>query len=325
VQGTAEFKWQSYKEVADSIERAKRVLGAAGVGRGSVVAAIANNRTEWVVAAYASFALGAKFVPMYEAMRDVDWVYILNDCSATVLFAAKVVSEKAPDIKKRVPSLQYVLHLDSPDEHPESFGAALAKNGSSTLVNPTPDIVQPSDIATIIYTSGTTGKPKGVCLSHHNIVSNVNAIASLLHDDHYSHLDRHSSFLPWAHIYGDSPAFLTSTCRSLCIFMAFASCVCPAGQTVELHHSVSRGSSLGLTSAATLLEDLPLIRPSVLISVRKLVSVHVFSLIHLFPAGSDSFQQDLQWNQRKHTAGIAFHEKAVQLGDAGRAQPSQLA
>jgi long-chain acyl-CoA synthetase len=64
VQGKAEFSWMSYQQVADDINRAKSAMQTAGVGKGSVVAIIANNRREWVVAAYASLALGAQFVPM---------------------------------------------------------------------------------------------------------------------------------------------------------------------------------------------------------------------------------------------------------------------
>ena len=205
VQGKSEFEWMSYKQVSDDIARAQRMMKDAGVGKGSVVAIIANNRREWVIAAYASFGLGAQFVPMYEAMREVDWVYILNDCKAKVLFAAKVVSDKAPNIKAQVQSLQSVILLDAAAAHPDSFASALARGTSVSLSAAAADgllTVAPSDVATIIYTSGTTGKPKGVCLSHGNIVSNVNAIATLLTPDNYSSLDRHSSFLPWAHIYG---------------------------------------------------------------------------------------------------------------------------
>jgi long-chain acyl-CoA synthetase len=57
----------SYHQVSDDINRAKSAMQAAGVGKGSVVAIIANNRMEWVIAAYASLALGAQFVPMYVA------------------------------------------------------------------------------------------------------------------------------------------------------------------------------------------------------------------------------------------------------------------
>ena len=187
------------------------MLQQAGVVKNSVVAIIANNRKEWVIAAYATFSLGARFVPMYEAMPPKDWVYILNDCKASVLFAAKVVSDKAPDVQKQVPSIRSIVFLDVPSTTPDSFESALARGAAASSAAPAAPaaIVSPSDIATIIYTSGTTGKPKGVCLSHDNIVSNVEAIASLLKEDQYSCIDRHSSFLPWAHIYGTvSSSFL---------------------------------------------------------------------------------------------------------------------
>jgi long-chain acyl-CoA synthetase len=204
--GKAAFEWMTYRQVADQVLRAQNMMQLAGVGKGSVVAIIANNRREWAIAAYAAFAVGARYVPMYEAMKSDDWVYILNDCKATLLFAAKIVNEKAPDLQQRVPSLISIVEIDAPAAHPNSFDSALARGVSSAPPPPAAAVtVVPSDIATIIYTSGTTGKPKGVCLSHDNIVSNISSIAALLRDDNYSTLDRHSSFLPWAHIYGHPP------------------------------------------------------------------------------------------------------------------------
>jgi long-chain acyl-CoA synthetase len=269
VAGQSTFEWSSYKSISEDILRAKSMLQQAGVVKDSVVAIIANNRKEWVIAAYATFSLGARFVPMYEAMPPKDWVYILNDCKASVLFAAKVVADKAPDVQKQVASIRSVVFLDAPATSPDSFESALARGAaaSNTTLPTTAAVVSPSDIATIIYTSGTTGKPKGVCLSHDNIVSNVEAIASLLKEDQYSSIDRHSSFLPWAHIYGTVLCFLLHANNWTTHTESPASNTLLAGQTVELHHTASRGASLGLTSSVTLLEDLPLISPSVLISV----------------------------------------------------------
>jgi len=94
-----------------------------------------------------------------------------------------------------------------------------------------------SDLAGLIYTSGTTGDPKGVRLSHGNFTSNINAVAEIfpLEED-----DRSASFLPWAHSFG---------------------------QTVELHTLIRFGSSTGLTSAKTLIRDMPEIQPTILVSV----------------------------------------------------------
>ena len=129
------------------------MMRLAGVVKGSVVAIIANNRREWVIAAYASFALGARYVPMYapsllfapffmshfpailscnslnmyEAMKSDDWIYILNDCKASLLFAAKIVPAKSPDLKRHDPSLQSIILLDAPAKHPDSFVSALAR------------------------------------------------------------------------------------------------------------------------------------------------------------------------------------------------------
>jgi hypothetical protein len=330
VQGQSKFEWMSYKQIACDIDFAKQMLQQEGVGKGSVVAIIANNRKEWVIAAYAAFALGARFVPMYEAMPLKDWVYILNDCKASVLFAAKIVaektsSEKAPDVKTQVASLKSVILLDAPSGSPDSFASALGRGAAANLAAaqaPAPAVL-PSDIATIIYTSGTTGKPKGVCLSHDNIVSNVNAIASLLKDDNYSTFDRHSSFLPWAHIYGNrvtSSSALTnkfstvSICFSSHPYALSSHWPCnltsPAGQTVELHHSVSRGVGLGLTSSVTLLEDLPLIQPSVLISVSQIVFGSQHAVTHALHSGAYSLQQNIQRDQSQREVFFTAQAKS---------------
>jgi long-chain acyl-CoA synthetase len=105
------------------------------------------------------------------------------------------------------------------------------------------DSVNPSreDICGFIYTSGTTGEPKGVLLSHSNIVSNVNAIHTFFPMDSE---DVSLSFLPWAHSFG---------------------------QTVELHCLISYGAGVGLAvSVATIIENLPEVRPTLLFSVPRI-------------------------------------------------------
>ena len=115
-----------------------------------------------------------------------------------------------------------------------TFAELLARGAEAPVATVHPD---PASLAGLIYTSGTTGNPKGVMLSHANLTSNINTYPDLFD---IGPDDRTASFLPWAHSFG---------------------------QVVELHFILGAGASAGLTSAQDLMEDLPVIKPTILVSV----------------------------------------------------------
>ena len=237
VRGTSgDWKWTSYAEFGDAVDKARGGLAALGAGPGDRVAAISDNRVEWAVGAYATYSLGAAWVPMYEAQTQKDWVYILKDSGAKVLFAATDgIRAQVEEVADQIPDLETIIVIDDPAGGDAIDYTELLARGAE---NPAPvAVVSPDDLAGLIYTSGTTGDPKGVKLSHGNFASNINAIAEIfpLEED-----DRSASFLPWAHSFG---------------------------QTVELHTLTYFGASTGLTSAATLIRDMPEIQPTILVSV----------------------------------------------------------
>ncbi len=237
VRGTGgDWKWTSYAEFGDAVEKARGGLASLGVGHGDRVAAISDNRVEWAVGAYATYSLGAAWVPMYEAQTQKDWVYILRDSGAKVLFAATDgIRAQVDEVASELPDLQTIIVIDDPAGGDAIDYTELLARGTE---NPAAvAVVTPQDLAGLIYTSGTTGAPKGVKLSHGNFASNINAIAEIfpLEQD-----DRSASFLPWAHSFG---------------------------QTVELHTLTYFGASTGLTTAATLVRDMPEIHPTILVSV----------------------------------------------------------
>jgi len=86
-----EWNWTTFAEFGRMVDAARGGLAALGVKQGDAVAMIAANRVEWAVCAYATYGLGAKYVPMYESQLAKDWKYIIDDCGAKVL----VVSTKA--------------------------------------------------------------------------------------------------------------------------------------------------------------------------------------------------------------------------------------
>ncbi len=227
------WTWLTYREFGSMVDRARSGLAHLGIAKGDRVATISDNRVEWAVGAYASYGLGAAWVPMYEKQHPSEWHYILSDCGARVVFVGDdKVRMRLQELRDDLP-IEHVVVMEGP-----AGEGAIGFEEFFSLGGPPPDLVPgPDDLAGLIYTSGTTGNPKGVMLSHGNITSNVNALNEVFP---LEESDRSASFLPWAHSFG---------------------------QTVELHTLFSQGASTGLTSAKTLLRDLPEIRPTILVSV----------------------------------------------------------
>lgn len=230
------WNWLTFREFGALIDQCRAGLSGLGVTKGDRVAAISDNRAEWAIGAYATYGLAAAWVPMYEAQLPKDWKYILNDSGAKVLIAANEgIAAKVAEFKDEIPTLETIVTIDVQGGGDFMTWDDLLATGSKDPV----DTVSPEekDTAGLIYTSGTTGNPKGVILSHGNLSSNVNGVNVVfpLETD-----DRSASFLPWAHSFG---------------------------QTIELHTLVAMGASTGLTSAKTLMRDLPEIRPTILVAV----------------------------------------------------------
>ena len=234
--GTGDWSWTTYAEFSSALDRARGGLAKLGVTAGDRVAIIADNRLEWAVGAYATYMLGAAWVPMYEAQTQKDWRFILRDCGAKVLFAATDgIRAQIEEIADDLPELSTIVVIDDPAGGKAIDYTELLASGAE---NPAPvAVVDEADLAGLIYTSGTTGNPKGVMLSHANFASNINAISEVFP---LEEVDRSASFLPWAHSFG---------------------------QTVELHALTYFGASMGLTSAKTLTRDMPEIKPTILVSV----------------------------------------------------------
>lgn len=148
-----------------------------GVKKDTKVAVISsNNRTEWHIVDIGVLQLGAQNVPVYPTISEEDYQYILTHSGAEYCFVSdEIVLEKVNAIRKNVPNLKEVYCFN------EITGCKnwqevldLGKDASNQPeVDEAKRAVTTEDLATIIYTSGTTGKPKGVMLSHKNIVSNV--------------------------------------------------------------------------------------------------------------------------------------------------------
>jgi long-chain acyl-CoA synthetase len=230
------YEWVTRKEVNTRIDNLRAGLAQLDVNEGDAVGIIANNRVEWIVAAFAAWGRLARFVPMYEAELVQIWKYIITDSQIKVLFVSKPeIYQKIKDFPKDIPTLKYIFVIDAEVEHSM---AALEKKGAAKPVAPRSP--KPNDIAELIYTSGTTGNPKGVLLSHGNFTSNALAGIKM-----YPELQVNEvltlAILPWAHSFG---------------------------QTGELFAMIRLGGAMGLAeSATTIANDIALVKPTFLVAV----------------------------------------------------------
>ena len=200
-----EGKWiaTSTQEYIDKANAISRGLIQLGVQPNDKVAIISmTNRTEWNICDIGILQTGAQDVPIYPTISQEDYAYILNHSQSIYCFVScEFVLEKINNIKDQVPSLKGVYSFDTIAgcNHWEKL-LALGKDESyQDEVEKRKNNIKELDLATIIYTSGTTGKPKGVMLSHKNIVSN--AINSTHRIPFELGKSKALSFLPVCHIY----------------------------------------------------------------------------------------------------------------------------
>ena len=165
---------QEYLNKANAISRA---LIRLGIQKNDKIAIISSsNRTEWNVMDIGSLQVGAQTVPIYPTIAAEDYEYILNHSESKYCFVSDdVVYEKLMSVKQNIPLLQevYCFNEIGGCKNWKELLELGADQSNQDVVEDRKNNVKPEELATIIYTSGTTGKPKGVMLSHNNIVSNV--------------------------------------------------------------------------------------------------------------------------------------------------------
>jgi long-chain acyl-CoA synthetase len=197
-----EWKSISSQEFIDTANAISRALVEMGVKANDKIGLISmTNRTEWCLMDLAVLQIGAQTVPIYPTISEEDYAYILNHSEASYCFVScEEVYQKLASVGTQVKGLKEVFSFDQIKdcknfEELPKLGASLNNQGE---VEKRKEAVQPEQLATLIYTSGTTGKPKGVMLSHHNIVSNVLSARSRVPFDKGAVA---LSFLPLCHIF----------------------------------------------------------------------------------------------------------------------------
>ena len=191
---------QEYINQANAISRGLLRLGVQPNDKIAIISM--NNRTEWNICDIGILQLGAQNVPIYPTISEEDYAYVLNHSESKYVFVScNEVRDKVMAIKNQVPSLIEVYSFDDIDNC-KNWSEVLklgADTSNQAEVDALKAAVTTKDLATLIYTSGTTGRPKGVMLSHENIVSN--SLASAYRLPLAETGMRALSFLPVCHIY----------------------------------------------------------------------------------------------------------------------------
>ena len=237
--------WRDYTwaQIDHQVARWQAALEKDGLKAGDRVAVMLRNSPEWVIFDQAALGLGLVVVPLYTQDRPDNVAYIVNDSGCKVLlFGTHEQWATFADVRSQLSGLVRIVTVEAfsgaaDDPRVQCIAQWLPDQGSATRH----EARSGDDLATIVYTSGTTGKPKGVMLSHNNILTNAYAGLQVLT---ISSSDSFLSFLPLSHTFERTCGYyLTMMC----------------GATVSYARSI-----------AQLSEDLQTIRPTMLISVPRI-------------------------------------------------------
>ena len=229
---------QEYIDKANAISRAFLRLG---VNKNNKIAIISTtNRTEWHIMDIGILQLGAQSVPIYPTISEDDYQYILNHSESIYCFVSdSEVLKKINLIKHNVPTLKEVYSFNE-IEGCKNWKELLVfgkDTSNQDEVEDRKNQIHTDDLATIIYTSGTTGIPKGVMLSHNNIVSNVIAATSRIPLNEGN--NRTMSYLPVCHIL---ERFYLYLCQYYSISIYFGESLDKIGDNLkEVHPNIITG------------------------------------------------------------------------------------
>lgn len=214
-----------YAALAAAVDRCARALVARGVRRGERVAIWHDKSLETVIALFGAAAAGAVFVPINPLLKPAQVAYILRDCTVRVLVtSASRLATLAP-LLADCPGIHMVIVAGAPDQEEDQVNSAVGDGpvviGWEQAMRAAPPATEPAaaplrvidcDLAAILYTSGSTGQPKGVVLSHRNLVAGAVSVAGYLGNRAD---DRLLAVLPLSFDYGLSQ-LTTAFCSGAC-------------------------------------------------------------------------------------------------------------
>ncbi len=242
-------KWRdrTWQQMAQEVARWQAALAGEGLVAGDRVAVMAKNCPEWVMLDQAALGLGLVMVPLYTADRAENAAYVLRDAGVRLLLLEDLVQwQTFSEVRDQVNGLLRVVTINpfADDANQTADGLVRALPDWLPQTRETGEVrhvCAPHDLATIIYTSGTSGRPKGVMLSHHNMLSNAHSCLQVVRIEHNDLL---LSFLPLSHTFERTAGYYLPMM---------------AGATVAHARSIQQ-----------LQEDLLIIRPTLLVSVPRI-------------------------------------------------------
>jgi len=222
------YKGISYIGLKEETDAFAFGLAALGLKKDDSVSLISENRPEWVYADFAMQLLGIVNVPLYPSLTSDSIAYILNDSeSKAIIVSTGFQLNKVQKIMKNCKNLKHIIILNDHDDVTSSenlFTFKQIQDKGQDIQKNNPDLlktfsagIKEDDVCTIIYTSGTTGEPKGVILTHQNIISNVNAVLEVFpitKDDVFL------SFLPLCHIFERMGGYYTAFAAGCTVYYA---------------------------------------------------------------------------------------------------------
>src|SRR5688572_3360945 len=169
--------WAHYstQDFSDYVNNLSHGLLNLGVTAQDKIAIIANNRPEWNFADFAIQQSGAVSVPIYPTISEHDLSFILNDAKVKYVFVSTAeLNDKVKAAAQNCPSIKgiYTFNKVNGAKHWTELVEEGKKNPKAKEIEAIKNSIKPNDLFSILYTSGTTGNPKGVMLSHHNLISN---------------------------------------------------------------------------------------------------------------------------------------------------------
>ncbi len=269
-----EFKGFSYDEFGKRVKNFALGLASLGITHGDRIAMISENRPEWAISDFGILSLGATNVPIYPTITPQQIEYILKDSGSRLIIVSKPdLLEKILQIKDNLPALQKIICMDESETKKDymlkfedlyQMGKKFDKDHAGYFENALKKVM-PDDLCGIIYTSGTTGAPKGVMLTHNNLLSNVMAAKQVIRVDE---TDTLLSFLPLCHSFERMAGHFLAIC---------------AGATIAYAESVE-----------TVADNLGEVRPTLMTSVPRLYEKIYGRVIENANAGS-SLKQKIFW------------------------------
>ncbi len=211
------FSWTTYGELGRAVDRFRGGLARLGVVKGDKVAVISANCVEWVAGCYATYGLGAHYVPMYESQNLEEWIYIIKDSGAKILLVKNPeIYDRVRHLPDEIQTLERVIPLYEARALPHCY-TQLCELGDKYPVSAyIPDGEEPMGL---IYTSGTTGDPKGVILSHRSMITEIQSLMEVAKSMPFVPEDRGLSFLPWGHLMGQLQEV------HILMYVGFSSCL----------------------------------------------------------------------------------------------------